>query len=93
MLCYKNIYEYAHKKYLDGLSTKSFTKKNMVNLLEILNYTAINSEITFECNDISHLSGNYTVASRSVIQNGKLAKQKYRKFKIKTLAEQKIDDF
>ncbi|MCH2189124.1 excinuclease ABC subunit C, partial [Candidatus Gracilibacteria bacterium] len=36
---------------------------------------------------------NHTVASRSVIQDGKLNKQKYRKFKIKNLEEQKIDDF
>ncbi|MDR1944719.1 MAG: hypothetical protein LBQ59_01130 [Candidatus Peribacteria bacterium] len=47
----------------------------------------------FECNDISHISGNHTVASRSVIENGKTNPSKYRKFKIKTLEEQKINDF
>lgn len=35
-LCYKNIYEYAHKKYIDSLSTKSFSKQTMQNLLEKL---------------------------------------------------------
>jgi excinuclease UvrABC nuclease subunit len=47
----------------------------------------------FECNDISHISGNHTVASRAVIENGKLNKNKYRKLRIKTLENQKIDDF
>lgn len=35
-LCYKNIYEYAHKKYMDSLSTKSFTKVTQKNILEKL---------------------------------------------------------
>ena len=92
-LCYKNLYEYAYKKHLDSLSTKSFTKQNMLSLLKILWYTSSWKDIIFECNDISHISGNHTVASRSVIENGKLNKSKYRKLKIKSLEEQKIDDF
>ena len=93
-LCYKNIYEYAHKKHLDSLSTKSFTKKNMLNLLDIVGYAPINKkEIIFECNDISHLSGSHTVASRSIISNGKNDLSKYKKFKIKSLSNWKIDDF
>jgi len=92
-LCYKNIYEYAHKKYIDGLSTKSFTKGNMQHILELLWYDAINNDIVFECNDISHLSGTHTVASRSVIENGKKNPKKYKKFRVKTLEQWKIDDF
>ncbi len=93
-LCYKNIYEYAHKKHLDSLSTKSFTKKNMLKLLEIVGYDQINKkEIIFECNDISHLSGSHTVASRSIINNWKNDSSKYKKFTIKTLNQGKIDDF
>lgn len=92
-LCYKNIYEYAHKKHLASLSTKGFTKKTMQELLEKLGYTEINTQLIFECNDISHLSGNHTVASRSIIENGKKNPSKYKKFNIKTLGEQKIDDF
>ena len=92
-LCYKNIYEYAHKKHLASLSTKGFTKKTMYSLLEILGYEQINTNIIFECNDISHLSGNHTVASRSIIENGKKNPSKYKKFNIKTLEEQKINDF
>ncbi len=92
-LCYKNLYEYAYKKYINSLSKKQFTKKTMINLLETLSLKQINKDIIFECNDISHLSGNYIVASRSVIKNWKKDKSLYRKFKIKTLKEQKIDDF
>ncbi|MDR0772604.1 MAG: hypothetical protein LBF15_06495 [Candidatus Peribacteria bacterium] len=55
-MAYRNIYEYAYKSHLDSLSTKGFTKKNMQNLLGILAYKEINKNITFECNDISHIS-------------------------------------
>ena len=92
-LCYKNIYEYAHKKHMDSLSTKSFSKKTMQSLLDILWYEEINKELVFECNDISHLSGTHTVASRSVIENGKKNSKKYKKFRIKTLDQWKINDF
>jgi len=92
-LCYKNIYEYAHKKYMDSLSTKSFTRGTMSHLLELLWYSEINKNLVFECNDISHLSGTHTVASRSVIENGKKNPKKYKKFRIKTLQQWKIDDF
>ena len=92
-MCYKNIYEYAYKAHLDSLSTKWFTKKTMKSLLEILWYKQINKNIIFECNDISHISWNHTVASRSIIENWKSNNSKYKKYKIKTLDEQKIDDF
>lgn len=92
-MCYKNIYDFAHKKHLDSLSTKGFTKKTMQNLLKILWYEQINKDIIFECNDISHISWNHTVASRSIIENWKSNTSKYRKFRIKNLEEWKIDDF
>ncbi len=92
-LCYKNIYEYAHKSYINSLSTKWFSKKTMQNILEILGYKQINKNIIFECNDISHISWNHTVASRSIIENWKSNNSKYKKFRIKTLSEGKIDDF
>lgn len=92
-LCYKNIYEYAYKSHLDSLSTKGFTKQTMLNLLDILWYKQTNKDIIFECNDISHISWNYTVASRSIIENWKSNTSKYKKFKIKTLSEWKVDDF
>ena len=92
-LCYKNIYEYAHKKHIASLSTKSFTKKSMKELLSLLWLQEINRSIIFECNDISHLSWSHTVASRSVIENGKKETGKYKKFKIKNLEDGKVDDF
>ncbi|MGE4444014.1 MAG: excinuclease ABC subunit UvrC [Candidatus Altimarinota bacterium] len=92
-LAYKNAFEFAYKKHLEGLSVKGFTKKDMSDLLDILGYGQRNKDILFECNDISHISGNHTVASRSIIENGKTANSKYRKFKIKTLDTGEINDF
>ncbi len=92
-LCYKNIYEYAHKKYRDSLSIKNSSKQTMSQLLDMLWYKEINDTLVFECNDISHLSGNHTVASRSVVENGKKNPKKYKRFRIKSLEEWKIDDF
>ncbi len=92
-LCYKNIYEYAYKAHIDSLSTKWFSKQTMINILNFLWYEKINKDILFECNDISHISWNHTVASRSIIENWKPNNSKYKKFRIKTLEEQKINDF
>ena len=92
-MCYKNIYEFAYKKHIASLSTKSFTKGTMKNLLETLGFERINKDILFECNDISHFSWTHTVASRSVIENGKVLSSKYKKFRLKTLDEQEINDF
>lgn len=92
-LAYKNAFEFAYKKHLEWLSVKGFSKKDMKDLLSLLGYKEINKDILFECNDISHISGNHTVASRSVIENGKTANWKYKKFKIKTLHTWEINDF
>ncbi len=92
-MCYKNLYEFAYKKHIASLSTKSFTKTTMKNILELLWFERINKDILFECNDISHFSGTHTVASRSIIENWKTNANKYRKFKIKNLKEQEINDF
>lgn len=92
-LAYKNAFEFAYKKHMEWLSVKWFTKKNMTDLLDILKYKYINKDIIFECNDISHISGNHTVASRSIIENWKINTSKYKKFKIKTLEIWEINDF
>ncbi len=92
-MCYKNTYEFAYKKHIDSLSTKSFSKATMKNILFKLNFVRINKNIVFECNDISHLSGTHTVASRSVIENWKTANSKYRKYRIKSLKDKEINDF
>ena len=44
-----------------------------------------------ECFDISHLQGAETVASLVVWEDGKMNKQAYRKFKVKTVSG--VDDF
>jgi excinuclease ABC subunit C len=46
-----------------------------------------------ECYDISHLSGTHTVASMVVFENGKPKNAEYRRFKIKSLEKDKVDDF
>ena len=50
-------------------------------------------EIVFECFDISHSHGEHTVASKSVLVNGKPDPNRYRKYRIKTLKTGIIDDF
>ena len=67
----------------------------MVNILEKLNYPVPKKgEIVFECYDISHTNGQFTVASRAVIVNGKPDPSRYRKYNIKSLPYiGKIDDF
>lgn len=92
-LAYKNAFEFAYKKHMEWLSTKGFTKKDMQDLLNILGYQQKNQNIIFECNDISHISGNHTVASRSIIENWKTNTSLYKKFKIKTLQVGEINDF
>ena len=49
--------------------------------------------MSFECYDNSHTNGKFTVASRSVTVNGKAENSLYRKYKLKTLEVDKIDDF
>ena len=48
--------------------------------------------IIFECYDISHTDGRFTVASRSVLVNGKSETSLYRKYQIKDIPDGKIDD-
>lgn len=50
-------------------------------------------EIVFECFDISHSHGEHTVASKSVLVNGKSDPKRYKKYRIKTLKTGEIDDF
>ncbi len=67
----------------------------MANVLEKLGLPIPKKgEIVFECYDISHTHGQFTVASRAVIVNGKPDPSRYRKYNIKTLEYTgKIDDF
>lgn len=89
-----NLLEFAYKKELSNISKLSLTKKTQINILEKLWYKSLgNKDIIFECYDISHIAGNYTVASRSVIVNGKSDSSKYKRYKLKTIEQWEIDDF
>ncbi len=86
--------EYAYKKELESLESKTLTRKNMENVLEKLNYSIPKKwPVTFECYDISHTHGQFTYASRVVIKNGKPDSSNYKKYKIKSLEKGEIDDF
>ena len=61
-----------------GLETKGLEKKK---------------NIVFECFDISHSHGEHTVASKSVLVNGKPESKRYKKYRIKTLETGSMDDF
>lgn len=66
----------------------------MVSILEDIGFEAPKKgEIEFECYDISHTDGHFTVASRVVTTNGKAHPAKYRKYKIRSLPDGTIDDF
>ncbi len=89
-----NLMNFAYRSEMENLTKKTLTKGTMSNILEELGYEIPKSgPITFECYDNSHTNGQFTVASRSVIVNGKSENTLYRKYKLKTLEADKIDDF
>lgn len=89
-----NLLSFAQREEIRSLAVKAPTRATQVHIMEILGYEAKKSgELVFECYDISHTHGQFTVASRSVIVNGKSETARYRKYKIKTLKPGMIDDF
>lgn len=89
-----NLLSFAQREEIRSLSVKSPTRMTQAHILERLGYEVKKSgELVFECYDISHTHGQFTVASRSVIVNGKSETSRYRKYKIKTLQPGMIDDF
>ena len=89
-----NLLSFAQREEIRSLSVKAPTRKTQSDILARLGYEAKKiGELVFECYDISHTHGQFTVASRSVIVNGKSETSRYRKYKIKTLEPGKIDDF
>ncbi len=90
----RNILGYAHRLEMAKLASKTLTKATMASVLTELGYTPpTTGPITFECYDNSHTHGKFTVASRSVTVNGKPEKALYRKYQLRTLEQDKIDDF
>lgn len=89
-----NLLSFAQREEIRSLAVKAPTRGTQANILERLGYDVKKSgELVFECYDISHTHGQFTVASRSVIVNGKSETSRYRKYKIKTLEPGMIDDF
>lgn len=86
--CMKNAVEYlSHSK--DRIDKKyQMTVEALENLKNILGLKRLNRIEGF---DISNISGQYSVASMVVFENGEPAYKEYRKFKIKTVVGP--DDF
>lgn len=86
--CIKNAVEYlSHSK--DRIDKKyQMTVEALENLKNILGLKRLNRIEGF---DISNISGQYSVASMVVFENGEPAYKEYRKFKIKTVVGP--DDF
>lgn len=80
--CSKNAIEYlTHSK--ERLEKRSqMTVGALENLKKLLNLQRLNR---IECYDISHISGEFSVASMIVFERGEPAYKEYRKFKIKTV--------
>jgi excinuclease ABC subunit C len=80
----------AHQSYVQRFRVLEPSKKaTQEALAEALMLAELPQRI--ECFDISHISGAETVASLVVWEDGKMNKQAYRKFKIKTVSG--VDDF
>ncbi len=91
-----NLLNFAYKKEMSGIHHATLSKKTMLSLLQKFWYKAPEGKkthIIFECFDISHSHGEHTVGSKSVIVNGKPETKYYKKYRIKTLPSQAIDDF
>ncbi len=90
-LARKNAKQEAQKANLEAQSQAENFAKALPELAKALDLKESPKRI--ECYDISHLSGTHTVASMVVFEDGKPKNSEYRRFKIKTLKDGKIDDF
>lgn len=93
-----DVMNYALQEQMRSISNTTLKKSDMQSLLKAL-FPNDNSwekkkwPLTFECFDISHHAWEHTVASKSVLINGKADTSKYKKYKIRTLVDGEIDDF
>ncbi|MFZ3231932.1 MAG: hypothetical protein WA194_00020 [Patescibacteria group bacterium] len=89
-----NVAGYALRDGMEKIARRAFGRPTMASILEGIGFEPPKKgELEFECYDISHTDGHFTVASRVVTTNGKANPNKYRKYKIKSLADGMIDDF
>ncbi len=82
-----NLLNFAYRETMEGLKNATLSKKTMLELLNKLGFETKQlekkKEIVFECFDISHSHGEHTVASKSVLVNGKPETSRYRKYRLK----------
>ena len=90
-LAEKNAHNFAERNRLEKLSQSETLSKALPLLTKILKLNQPPKRM--ECFDISHFGGTNTVASQVVFQEGQPKPSEYRRFKIKTLPKDKIDDF
>ncbi len=90
----KNLMNFAFTNEMNLLEHRSFSREIMSNILHTFWYNVPKKwPIIFECYDNSHTDGRFTVASRSVMVNGKMNPSLYRRYNLKTLQSGEIDDF
>ena len=80
----KNNAELQTESYLQKVGERKDVSKRLADMIKVEQVSRV------ECIDISHLGGNFTVGVSVAAVNGELAKQYYRKDKIKTAGN---DDF
>jgi excinuclease ABC subunit C len=90
-MCKKNARFLLDELKLQKMKQKDFIPAAIRSLQRDLRLTAPPRRI--ECFDISHFQGTETVASMVVFVDGKAKKSEYRKFKIRTVAPQEVNDF
>lgn len=92
-----NLLNFAFRETMENFKKSTLSKKTMIELMNQLWFEVQSlekkKEIVFECFDISHSHWEHTVASKSVLVNGKPDSKRYKKYRIKTLKTGTIDDF
>ncbi|MFA6527930.1 MAG: excinuclease ABC subunit UvrC [Candidatus Gracilibacteria bacterium] len=88
----KNAEHFCRKMTVKWESENKFDPKEV--LLEISKTLKIDKKIKrIEGYDISHLSGEFTVGSMAVFENGEPKNGDYRSFNIRSLKDRKVDDY
>lgn len=90
-LAEKNAKNFSEKSAIEVQSQAENFAAALPQLAEKLNLPEPPRRI--ECYDISHFGGTHSVASQVVFVDGVPKKSEYRRFKIKSLDDGKIDDF
>jgi excinuclease ABC subunit C len=91
ILANQNAESYAKRHSVSFLKQEDNTQEVLETLQSQLKMETLPKRI--ECYDISHFSGEKTVSSMIVFENGKPKNSDYRSFTIKSLQNKEIDDF